>query len=39
VKWKGYDKPSWESAEQFIAGAQEDWTDYNKKQKLAVTFE
>ena len=39
VKWKGYDKPSWESAEQFIAGAQEDWKEYNKKYKLAVTFD
>ena len=39
VKWKGYDKPTWEPAEQFVGHTQQDWKEYNQAHKLAFTFE
>ena len=39
VKWKGFDKPTWETAEKFVGYTQDDWKQYNLKNKLSVTFE
>ena len=39
VKWKGYDKSTWESAGQFVGYANSEWREYNKDNNLAVTFD
>ena len=39
VKWRGYTKPTWETAEQFVGYTQDDWKEYNLKNRIAITFE
>ena len=38
VKWKGYDKPTWETADKFVGFTQDDWKEYNLKHKLFIMF-
>ena len=39
VKWRGYEKTSWENAEQFVGYTQNDWKEYNLKHNISVKFE
>ena len=38
VQWRGYDRPSWESAEQFLGSTQEDWLQYNREKGISIAF-
>jgi len=39
VKWKGYEKPTWETADKFVGYTQDDWKEYNLKNKLSIVFD
>ena len=39
VKWKGFEKPTWETAEKFVGYTQDDWKQYNLKNKLSIVFD
>ena len=38
VQWKGFVKPTWETADRFLGFTQQDWKDYNLKNSIAVKF-
>ena len=38
VKWKGFDKPTWQPAKDFVGDIQSDWMEYNKKRGLNLDF-
>lgn len=38
VKWRGYDKPTWQPAEDFISGMQDEWHEFNVRNKISVNL-